>query len=221
MIIRQDVRQRVAVIGALILAAGLVAGSDALHTRSEELVLWAEHSISKAPLLGKAVFVLLAMISAMVAFFSSAVLAPVAVYAWGKGTCLALLWLGWLLGGIASFTIGRIFGRSVASIIVGEERIARWENQISERTRFVHILFFQAAVPSEIPGYVLGVLRYRFGLYVTALAITELPYALATVYLGESFLRGDSAVFVLLGVAAIGVAVFLWLRPRARIGADQ
>ena len=185
------------------------AASDTLHDKIEEIIIWTEAAISEAPLLGMLVFVLLSMLSAMVAFFSSAVLAPIAVYAWGKAGCLALLWLGWLLGGIASFCIGRFAGRSVAAMLIGERKIAGWEQQVSEHTRFIHVLLFQAAVPSEIPGYVLGILRYRFLLYLTALAITELPYAVAVVYLGESFLEGEAIVFVILGLAVILMGAFL------------
>jgi uncharacterized membrane protein YdjX (TVP38/TMEM64 family) len=202
---RQHLRRHVVLVGTLIIAAGLIAASDTLHDKTAEIILWTEGAISHAPLFGMIVFVLLAMTSAMVAFFSSAVLA-------GKGTCFALLWLGWLLGGIASFCIGRFLGRSVASTIVGEERIAHWESQIGARTRFVHILLFQAVVPSEIPGYVLGILRYRFVLYLTALAVTEIPYAIATVYLGESFLKGESMIFLALGIGVVIVVTFLSLR---------
>ena len=208
--------RQILIVGALIIVAGLIAASDTLHDKTETIIVWTEGVISQAPLLGMTVFVLLAMASAMVAFFSSAVLVPVALYAWGTAGCLALLWLGWFLGGIASFLIGRYLGRSVASAIIGEEKITNWENQISERTRFVHILLFQAVVPSEIPGYVLGILRYRFPLYLTALAITEMPYAIATVYLGESFLRGESAIFILLGVGVMLLFAFLWLRANSR-----
>lgn len=65
-------------------------------------------------------------------------------------------------------------------------------------------------MPSEIPGYLLGMLRYRFLLYLTALGITEIPYAVATVYLGESFLAGESMAFMLVGVGIIMVAEFLF-----------
>jgi uncharacterized membrane protein YdjX (TVP38/TMEM64 family) len=94
-------------------------------------------------------------------------------------------------------------------MFIDEEKLAGWEQVLSERSRFIHILLFQAAVPSEIPGYVLGILRYRFVLYLAALAITELPYAIATVYLGESFIKGESTLFILLGVAIILLGVFL------------
>ncbi len=187
MAIRRNLQRHLLVLGALIIVAGLVAASDTLHDRTQEIIVWTEGIISQAPLLGMLVFVLLAMLSAMVAFFSSALLAPVAIYTWGEAGCLALLWLGWCLGGIISFCIDRYLGHSAVSKIIGEEKIAGWQNTLSERTRFVHILFFQAVVPSEIPGYLLGILRYPFLLYLAALGITEIPYALATVYLGESF----------------------------------
>lgn len=210
MALRRNLRRRFLVVGMLIIVAGLIAASDTLHDKTEAIIVWTEGMISQAPLLGMLAFLLLAMLSAMVAFFSSAVLAPVAIYAWGKAGCLALLWCGWFLGGVVSYCIGRFFGRSVVSMIIGEDTIANWESQVSERTRFIHILFFQAVVPSEIPGYVLGMLRYRFLLYLTALGITELPYAVATVYLGESFLRRESMVFILAGLCVIVLAAFLF-----------
>jgi uncharacterized membrane protein YdjX (TVP38/TMEM64 family) len=193
MALRPNLRRHLLIVGLLIVVAGLIAASDTLHDRTEAIIFWTENLIAQAPLLGMLAFLLLAMLSAMVAFFSSALLAPIAICAWGKAGCFALLWGGWFLGGIASFCIGRFLGRSVASVIIGDERIAAWENQVSEHTQFIHVLLFQAVVPSEIPGYVLGMLRYRFLLYLAALGITELPYAVATVYLGESFLRGESA----------------------------
>jgi uncharacterized membrane protein YdjX (TVP38/TMEM64 family) len=209
MALRRNLQRHLLIVGLLIVVAGLIAASDTLHVRTEAIIFWTENLIAQAPLLGMLVFLLLAMLSAMVAFFSSALLAPIAVCAWGKAGCFALLWGGWFLGGIASYCIGRFLGRSVASAIIGDERIATWENQVSEHTRFIHVLFFQAVVPSEIPGYVLGILRYRFLFYLAALGITELPYAAATVYLGESFLKGESAVFILVGIGAITLAAFV------------
>lgn len=209
MAVRPILQRHLLIVGLVIVVAGLIAASDTLHDRTEAIIFWAENLIAQAPLLGMLAFLLLAMLSAMVSFFSSALLAPIAIYAWGKAGCFALLWGGWFLGGIASYCIGRFLGRSVASEIIGDERIAAWENQVSEHTQFIHVLFFQAVVPSEIPGYVLGMLRYRFLLYLAALGITELPYAVATVYLGESFLRGESAVVILVGIGTITLAAFV------------
>jgi len=215
MTVHRSLQRHVVIVGLLIIVAGFIAASDTLHDKTEEIIVWTEGAIAQAPLLGMMMFLLLSMLSAMVAFFSSVVFVPIAVYAWGNALSMTLLWLGWLLGGIASYCISRFLGRKVAAMLIGEEKIVGWENQVSERTRFVHILLFQAVVPSEIPGYVLGILRYRFVLYVTALAITEIPYVIGVVYLGESFLRGESTVFILLGVAVVTLGLWLF-RHRTR-----
>jgi len=209
MTIHRGLRRHIVIVGMLIIAAGFIAASDTLHNRTDEIIVWSEGLIALNPVLGMAVFVLLAMLSAMVAFFSSAILVPIAVYAWGKTTCFVLLWFGWLLGGIASFCIGRFLGGRVAAMLIGEDKIAGWQDQVSQRSRFAHILIFQALVPSEIPGYVLGILRYRFMFYLAALAITELPYVVGVVFLGEYFLKGEGTVIILLGVAVIALGGLL------------
>jgi uncharacterized membrane protein YdjX (TVP38/TMEM64 family) len=207
--VHHRLQRHIVIVGALITVAGVIAASETLHDEAAALIVWSEGVIALNPHLGMAVFVLLSMLSAMVAFFSSAVLVPVAVYSWGKATCLVLLWLGWLLGGIASFCVGRFLGRRFAALLIGEEKIAGWQSQVSERTRFIHVLFFQAIVPSEIPGYVLGILRYRFSYYLAALAITELPYVVGVVFLGEYFVQGKSTVIIALGLVIVVIGVFL------------
>lgn len=209
MVTRRNLQRHLLVLGILVLIVGLVAASDSLHNRTQEIIVWTEGLISRSPVLGMLVFVLLAMLSAMLAFFSSALLAPIAIYAWGEAACFALLWLGWCLGGIATFCVGRFLGRSAVSMIIGEETVDSWQSHVHERTKFIHVLAFQAVIPSEIPGYLLGILHYPFLLYLLALGITEIPYAIAVVYLGEAFLVGRSAVFLLVGVGLIALAVFL------------
>lgn len=202
-------------VGIVIIFVGIVAASSTLHDYADVLIVWVEGLIAEQPYLGMAAFVGMAMVSAMVAFFSSAVFVPVAIYAWGNVTAFVLLWSGWLLGGVASFCIGRFLGRRVAAALIGEEKIAGWQSQLDWHSRFVHVLLFQAVVPSEIPGYVLGILRYPFLLYLLALAVTELPYVLGVVYLGEHFLLGASPGILVLGIAVVALGVLL-IRFRSR-----
>jgi len=65
---------------------------------------------------------------------------------------------------------------------------------------------------------IVGILRYSFPLYLSALAITELPYAIATVYLGEAFLEGNSTVFILLGIAVMVLGIFLFQGVKKLMG---
>ncbi|MGB5492640.1 MAG: hypothetical protein WBM76_17570, partial [Woeseiaceae bacterium] len=151
--VRRRLLRHIVSIGILIIVVGIISASRFLHDYADALIVWSQGVIAVRPYLGMAVFVGIAMLSAMVAFFSSAIFVPVAIYAWGNAIAFLLLWLGWLLGGVASFCIGRFLGRRVAVALIGEEKIAGWQSQLGERSRFVHVLLFQAVVPSEIPGY--------------------------------------------------------------------
>lgn len=210
--------RRLAWLALAVLVIGAVAASDPARAGVQAVVSWAQGLIAGAPVAGVVVFVVLSALSAMFAFLSSGVLAPVAIVTWGKGGTFLLLWLGWLLGGTLTYAVGRYFGRSVAGVLAGATPIAVAEAYVRDRTHLLHVLLFQVAIPSEILGYVLGILRYRFVNYLAVLAITEIPYALAVVYLGSSFLEGRGVTFVVIGLSALGVSVGLFALLRRMVG---
>jgi uncharacterized membrane protein YdjX (TVP38/TMEM64 family) len=74
------------------------------------------------------------------------------------------------------------------------------------------IVLLQLAVPSEIPGYVLGSLRYRFPRYLLALALAELPFAIGAVVLSTGFLERQYWLMALVG--AIGLGALAWAMRR-------
>jgi uncharacterized membrane protein YdjX (TVP38/TMEM64 family) len=178
----------------------------------------AEPVIAEHPFRGALLFLLVSALSAMLAFFSSAVLVPVAVHSWGKLVCAFLLWLGWILGGACAYGIARFWGRPVVSRLASARLLARYEERVSRHTPLGLVLLFQLAVPSEIPGYVLGLARYGLRRYLLVLALAELPYAVGTVYLGESLLEQRSLVFLGLGALAILFSVWALSVLRRRLG---
>ena len=179
-----------------------------------------EGLIRRYPGWGMPVFVILSAASAMLAFFSSVILVPVAVYAWGEWVTLVLLWGGWMLGGVLSFGVGRYLGRRVVGWFVPRERLDYFETRLRAQAGFPVILVFQLAVPSEIPGYVMGTMRYRFGVYLLALALAELPYAVGGVFLAESFLSRRYVVLMALGLALIALVAWAFHRLRLTIRLD-
>jgi uncharacterized membrane protein YdjX (TVP38/TMEM64 family) len=203
-----------------LLASALVAlvWSDILHAWLLDWVKWAGVIIEDRPVLGKVLFVGLAAVSAIAAFVSSAVVVPVAVLAWGKTVSLLLLWTGWTLGGITAYGVSRFLGRHVVRRLVSDSLIETYEKWIPRSAPFGLILLFQTALPSEVPGYLLGLARYPFRKYLAALVISELPYAIATIYLGEGFLQRRVVLLLSIGLA---MAVFSgwtlhWLRGRVQ-----
>lgn len=192
----------------MIAALALLVSFEQVHTWLLDLLLSVESIIRTRPLLGRILFVLLAAVSAMFAFVSSAIIIPAAVHVWGKFTSMFLLWLGWILGGIIAYSISRYLGRSVVNTLTSGEVLKRYESTISNRATFAHVLLFQVALPSELPGYLLGLVRYPFLKYIAALMLGELPFAIATVYLGSTFL--ERRLYPLLAIALAVAAGSIW-----------
>lgn len=159
---------------------------------------------------GMAVFVLLAVVSAMFMFVSSMVLIPVAIYAWGPVVCAILLWIGWFLGGVLAYGIGRYLGRPLVDRMVRPGTIARYEGYARRASAFVPIVLLQLAIPSDTAGYLFGMARVPLRLYLTALALAEVPYAVGAVYLGTSFLERRLVRLLLLGAAGVAISVLAY-----------
>ncbi|WP_253899639.1 TVP38/TMEM64 family protein [Corallococcus carmarthensis] len=207
---------RALLLGLLLVGLALLASSDTFQSLLRRVLDAAAPVISAHPFWGAVLFVLLSALSAMLAFFSSALLLPVALDAWGKSVCALLLWAGWMLGGACAYGIARAWGRPILRRLTSPRLLAHYEERISRHASFGLVLLFQLAVPSEIPGYVLGLARYGLRRYLLVLALAELPYAVGTVYLGASFLEQRITVLLGLGAAGIlfGVAAFHLLRKR-------
>jgi uncharacterized membrane protein YdjX (TVP38/TMEM64 family) len=214
--LRHHVRRTVAILFAVGVVVGIAMSSStyawirSLIDRADEIV--AQHHIT-----GAVIFVVLSALSAMLAFFSTAIIIPVAIGAWGKLVTFLLLWLGWLAGGGASYIIGRYLGRPAARWFVSEERMRQFEQYADRRLSLLRLLLLQAALPSEIPGYVLGTLEFPPGTYLLALAIVELPFAAGAVYLGDRFLQRDYVILACVALSGL-VLMFIagWLVHRNR-----
>lgn len=210
-------RRRLFLLAVVLLLTVVVASSDALHAMVLSLVEAAEGLIERHPGWGVLVFVLLAALSAMLAFFSSVPIVPVGVYAWGEATCFVLLWSGWLLGGALSYLLGRILGRRIAGLFVSAEQLASYEEVITEHVSFFFVMLFQVALPSDLLGYVLGMARYRLVTYLAALGLADIPFALGAVYLGSSFLNRQYVLFVAIGLAGLALSAWVFYYLRARL----
>lgn len=217
----QQHRRRLALLFLLILVATAVAATGPLHRAILSIIAAAEPVIQQHAVAGAVVYVLLSAISAIVFFFSTAVITPVAVEAFGPFAAFSLLWLGWIIGGITAYAIGRRFGRRVVSWFVDPVRIRDYERRAKRLVSFRHVLLFQLTVPSEIPGYVLGLAGCRFRTFVIAMALGELPFAIGAVYLGESFLDRNYALLLAIGITGIAFSWVMFRRAATAWSSDS
>lgn len=168
-----------------------------------------ETYVEKHEILGVAVFIALAALSAILSPFSSVPLVPIAVMIWGSFFTFIMLFSGWLIGDVSAYLIGRFAGYPLMKRLTVFEKIEHYKSQISGKAEFWLVLLFRFAAPSETAGYVLGVLRIYFGKYFPATFLAELPFALITVYASEAFIRQDLILFM------VWIAVLLILASAA------
>jgi uncharacterized membrane protein YdjX (TVP38/TMEM64 family) len=206
--------QRLLLLVVAIVVVALLAYSEEIHQQVVRVIGLAEPVIRSTPVLGAVIFVALSALSAMLVFFSGVLLVPLGIGAWGPLVCFLLLWGGWFLGGVITYSIGRVFGRPVVLRLVSEDKLARYENRIPQGSSFVTALLTQLVLPSDISGYFFGLLGYPARVYLGSLALAELPYALGTVYLGTAFV--EQQYLLLLVAAAVGLVILglVWLRQR-------
>jgi uncharacterized membrane protein YdjX (TVP38/TMEM64 family) len=212
---------RAIILAALVAGLAILASSDAVHGVLLRVFEMSRDIITRHTVAGPLVFVVLAMLSAMLAFFSSAVLVAPAVFAWGPVNTALLLLVGWMLGGILSYALARHVGRPALRWLARGRSKHREEARLTPETPLGLVILFQLALPSEIPGFVLGLVRYPFARYVVALAIGELPYAVGTVLLGVTFVERRVGAFIALGAVAVLAILFLAPALRHRLRPDR
>lgn len=213
---RGQVWRRAVILALLCVTLAALASSDALHAALLELLAVIEQLITHHPKTGALLFIAFAALSAMLAFVSVAVIVPVAVYTWGEPLSILLLWSGWLLGGLCTYATGRYLGRPIVIWLTANAGLRQLERYLRCNASFVLVLLFQLALPSEIPGYALGLVRYSLPRYLLSLALAELPYALATIQLGASFVERRSFMVLGLGLSLmlLSVVAFALLRKK-------
>jgi uncharacterized membrane protein YdjX (TVP38/TMEM64 family) len=213
--IGQALRRHVLLLAVVVGAVALLWLSAGLQAAFVEALESGEAFAERHPLASRAAFVVLAAVSAILMFFSSVALVPVAVHAWGAGQTVVLLLLGWFLGGHLAYAIGRFLGRRVAEHFVAARDLDRCADLLSVRMSVVEVALVKTLLPAEAPSIVLGVLRYPYLKLVPVLLLSELPFALWSVYLGQALVEDRRLAFVLMLLAG-GAAFALIVRRVGR-----
>ena len=208
------ISRRAAILAVAVSLAGFLTLSEGVHGRILAALALADPLFARHPVLGAVLFVCLAALSAMLVFFSGLILVPVGVQTWGQAGCFLLLWCGWVLGGLVTYSVGRRLGRPFVRRLLSVGAVARCEALIPAGGSFLTATLIQLAFPSDVSGYFFGLLGYQARVYLGALVFAELPYALGAVYLGSAFIHRQ--YWLLLSAAAVAAVAFAWDRRRRR-----
>lgn len=106
--------------------------------------------------LGLAVFVTTSALAVLLPVLSNLYLVPVAVLAWGPGPTAALLLLGWLIGAMMAFALGRHARESIARLCPSVMRHADIDRLIHPRHRLLSLTLLRMTFPVDVLSYALG-----------------------------------------------------------------
>lgn len=199
--------------GAALLIVAFAAGAPLIRDQLAAAIVWTQAIMREHHVWGAVLFAAFSALSAMIAFASSTMLVPPATLVWGKAGTFLLLWGGWLVGAALAFAIGRA-GQPLLKHTGYGDKLAKYQEYVSTRMRFWVVLLFCIAIPSEIPSYLFGSMRYPFARFIAAMAIAESGYALAAVFAGESLLIDRPLPFlaIVAGLIAVALTAGLLLR---------
>lgn len=150
-------------------------------------------------------------LSALLGFFSTAALIPVATIIFGNMLTFVILFTAWVFGGFVAYVIGQTIGYRIVGIFITKEKVDRFSREVQDPNLFLPALLFRLVTPAET-GYVFGLVSYPIRRYLLITAIAELPFAIALVWGSDALVTSDIIQFsgLILGmVIIIAVAVYL------------
>ena len=193
-----NIREKYLIAFALIAVFALLFWSSyAFQSSIYSFFGFLEKYLIAYPLTGSMIFFVLAALSAVISPFTSAPLIPAAVAIFGGFLTFWLIWVGWIFGGIISYFLGRYAARPIVINLFTSKKINSYQKKLTRKTNFFLILLFRIAVPAEIPGPILGALKYSPLKFILATAIAELPYAIAAICAGSALITGQKIIFFL------------------------
>lgn len=211
---------RIVAFLAIIVLSLLFLNSERFGDAFYNVIFWGEDLINSQPLFGTLFFFLLSALSAIFAFASTILLLPSAILVWGIPLTFLLLLGGWIVGAMVTYWIGAWLARPALASLISEKKILHYESLVSEKAKFWMILLFCLAVPSEIPGFILGAMRYDFPKFISAVLIAETIYALGVISAAQNILdkeivSASSIVFLfIIMITAASIALIRMKRKK-------
>ena len=159
-----------------------------------------------------------AMIVAALSPFPAELVAIANGMIYGPITGFALTWIGGLIGASIGYFAAQIFGRRLATRLIGTERTKNLDGWIKQHGIYVLLLArLIPFVPFFVLNYGAALVGIRFSIYLAITAIGIIPMTVLSVVLGDRVKDYDWQIAGIIAVLCLAVfcAVF-WFR---RLGA--
>ena len=142
-------------------------------------------------------FIVLNIISVVIAPFSTLPLIPVASGIWGWFLTGIYSVVAWTIGAQIAFTISRKFGKKLVYKIVSVEQMEKIESKIPENNTFWSLVLLRIIVPVDILSYAIGLFsNIKPGLFFATTLIGITPFAFIFSYAGILSTKIQIIIFV-------------------------
>lgn len=159
---------------------------------------------------GMLAYVVIVVVSTVLAPVSSLPLLPVAVSLWGPVVAALLSIIGWFIGASIAYELSRRFGKDLIRKFIRIETIEKYSAEIPDGYEFAGLLLLRLSVPVDILSYALGLFTgVSRKLYYSSTLIGIIPFAFVWAYLGALDYRYQIFAFLL-----AGAVIYLGLRMR-------
>jgi len=170
-----------AVIPVAIIVALFVVSSFYSQKYGEEAKIF----VGRGGAFGMVAYAVIAVIATVAAPISAAPLIPIAANTWGVAVTAALSILGWTIGSLVAFAIGRRYGLPLAQKFISVHNLEKLHKHIPQKRIFWSVVLLRIMIPVDLLSYALGifgVLGWRRYTLATIIGIT--PFAFIFAYLG-------------------------------------
>lgn len=195
---------------SVLIVVGIFYVSTAYGTEAQLIATTTEHR-----LLGAVLLALVMCATTVFAPLTSLPLIPVIAPILGPFTTGTACYVGWTVGAICAFWIGRRYGQAFILRYVKRESLVRYEQCIRPDIGFILIVALRMLVPVDVVSYALAILStISFKKYIAATMLGILWFSYAFAYGGIALMEHNYVLLSYIGVASVVILCSAWWYAR-------
>ncbi len=178
---------------------------------TQKNIIFLESLIGKG-ITGILIYLLIITLEIIFAPVSIAPLIPVASAIWGWQISGLLSLIGWSVGSLIAFLIGKKYGTPLIERKPYFKKIRKFESLIPQRNKFLGIVLLRLTIPFDIISYAIGIFtQIDWKKYTLATFIGYAPMAFGLAYLGTFELKYQ-IVLICIGIVIMVLFYYYFLK---------
>jgi uncharacterized membrane protein YdjX (TVP38/TMEM64 family) len=165
---------------------------------------------------GIIIFILIDILSIVVAPVTSIPLVPVASNTYGIFLTFIFYMVGGFIGSLIAFWIGRNYGKNFAAKFISVKRAEEVAKKLPEKNLILTIVLLRIATPADLLSYALGIFtKISYKIFIITLILGTIPAAIFFPVLGSLSLKYEIIGWIAGITITIIILYFLFRRKKS------